>query len=300
MRTENIAPKQQLLGAVLTVISATGFGLMAVFAKFAYREDINILTLLSMRFLIAALIMWIVIYASKRNPWIGLKRILAIMAVGGIGYGLESTFLFGAFRLIPASIASILLYTYPVIVTILAAWIFKERFTLRKMQSLGLSTVGLTMVVGIAWEGLNLTGVLCGLGASVAYSLYLISGNKLLSENEPLVMTTYVVTAAALIFNAVGWATGSITLPDSTLGRLSIAGIAVFSTAIAILTLFQGMKFIGPSRVSIISTIEPVVTVGAACLLLAEQLSLIQIAGGVLVIFAVILLQTEKESVKNN
>ncbi len=290
------AGKQKLLGTVLTVISATGFGLMVIFAKLAYRENLNILTVLSLRFLIAALIMWMVVFAGKKNPWIGLNRILAIMALGGIGYGLETTLLFGSIRLIPASIASILLFTYPVIVTVLSAWIFREKFTLRKMRSLGMSSVGLIMVVGIALEGLNLTGALLSLGAAVAYSLYLISGNKLLSENEPLVMTTYIITAAALVFNAVGWATGSISLPDSTLGWLSIAGIAVFSTAVSILTLFQAMRLIGPSRFSIISTIEPVITVGAAYLLLAEQLSLIQIAGGGLVILAVILLQIEKES----
>jgi drug/metabolite transporter (DMT)-like permease len=88
---------------------------------------------------------------------------------------------------------------------------------------------------------------------------------------------------------------GNVVLPDTAIGWWSVAGIAVVSTVIAILTLFKGMKIIGPSRASIISTIEPVVTVAAASLLLGERISWLQAAGGVLVIAAVIILQLERE-----
>ncbi|PKM79702.1 MAG: EamA family transporter [Firmicutes bacterium HGW-Firmicutes-14] len=285
----------KILGTVLTIISASAFALMAIFAKYAYKEDLNLPTILSLRFLIAALIMWVVVLAGRKNSWPGLKGVLAIMAVGGVSYGLQSSFFFGAVRLIPASIASILLYMYPVIVTVLSAWIFRERLTRYKILSLVISLVGLIMVVGMAFQGLNLKGVLFGLGAAVVYSLYLISSNRLLYDNDPVVMTTCIITAAAVVFNTAGRAKGNVVLPDTAMGWWSIAGIAVVSTVIAILTLFQGMKLVGPSRASIISAIEPVVTVAAAALLLGERISWLQIAGGLLVIAAVITLQLERE-----
>lgn len=65
---------------------------------------------------------------------------------------------------------------------------------------------------------------------------------------------------------------------------LGIGGIALFSTIIAMLTFFQGMKLIGATSASIISTLEPVVTVIFAGFLLDEHLTLLQAGGGIFVV----------------
>jgi hypothetical protein len=145
-------------------------------------------------------------------------------------------------------------------VTVLSAWLYKEEITKYKVISLIVSSVGLILVVGVVFDGLNFLGVFCGSMSAVVYSFYLLLGNRVAGKISPFIITTYVLTVAAVVFNAVGWTTGSITLHISKQGWLAIVGLAVVSTVIAILTLFLGMRTVGPARTAIISTVEPVVT----------------------------------------
>lgn len=286
--------EKSLMGTLFIIISATAFGMMAIFAKYAYRENMNLLTILSLRFTIAAFVMWLVVLVKRQNPRLERKELIALLGLGALGYGLMSSFFFTSVRLVPASIASILLYTYPVIVTVLSALIYKETITKYKVISLLVSSIGLIMVVGIAFEGLNFFGVFCGFMAAVVYSLYIVISNRFIGKIDPIIVTTYISTSAAIVFNIVGWSTGSVTLSIGTAGWLSILGISIVSSVIAILTFFQGLKLVGPSKASIISTMEPVLTIFAAFLLFGEKMSLWQVVGAGLVIGAVVLVQKDK------
>lgn len=292
--TEKPVKEHKMAGTVFIIISAAAFGLMAIFAKYAYAAKLNLLTMLSLRFFIAAVVLWLAVLVKRENFRIPKTQLLALAGLGALGYGLMSTFFFSAVKLIPASITSILLYTYPVIVTLLSAWMYEERITTYKVTSLVISSVGLVMVVGAAFNGLNFLGVLCGALAAVFYSLYVVLSNKLVDKVNSLIMTTYIMTSAAIIFNIVGWSTGSVNLDISGQGWLAVFGIAVISTAVALLTFFRGMRLVGPSKASIISTIEPVITIAAAFILFAERLTLTQVAGAALVIAAVLLIQRDK------
>jgi len=286
--------KLDVKGTFLTILSASAFGLIAIFAKWAYAAKVDLLNLLSLRFLIAAVVMWLVVLVFRRNPRLAPKQLLILVVLGAVGYGLMSMSFFNAVKLIPASLAAILLYTYPVIVTVLSAKIEKEAITKFKIISLVISSVGLVMVVGVALQGVNLLGLFYGALAAVVYSAYIIIGNRLLKGIDPIIMTTYVMTSSAVMYNAVGWATGTVTFDISSDGWLAILGVAIVSTVIGLLTFFQAMKLLGPSKVSIISTIEPVVTSVAAFTFFGEMLTWIQIAGGLMILGAIILIQRDK------
>lgn len=282
-------------GTLLTIISASAFGLMAIFAKWAYAANVNLLNLLRLRFLIAALVMWLAVLVLRRNPRVAPKQLLILAGLGAVGYGLLSMSFFTALKLIPVSLAAILLYTYPIIVTVLAAKIEKEAVTRYVILSLGISFAGLVLVVGVALQGVSPLGLFYGVMAAVIYSVYIIVGNRLLKGIDPLIITTYVMTSAAVMYNAVGWATGTVTSDISPDGWLAVLGVALISTVLGLLTFFQAMKLLGPSKVSIISTIEPVVTSVAAFVFFGEVLTWMQIAGGLMILGAIILIQRDRE-----
>ena len=54
-------------GIGLVLVSAMAFGAMAIFAKLAYDEGANTSTLLTLRFVFAALILWAIV-AARRRP----------------------------------------------------------------------------------------------------------------------------------------------------------------------------------------------------------------------------------------
>ena len=80
-----------------------------------------------------------------------------------------------------------------------------------------------------------------------------------------------------LAFGAAGWGW--------------IGGIVLVSTVGAILAFFAGLARVGPSAASILSTLEPVVTVVLAAAAFGESLSAVQLVGGALVLSAVVVMQ---------
>lgn len=279
------------LGALLVAVSAIGFGTMAIFAKIAYAQEVPIFILLAGRFTIACLIIWAIILLLgqpvKMSP-AGLRQ-MALLSL--LGYGGASTFFFLAVKLLPASLASMLLYTYPVLVALAEQLIYRQRLTLVKGTALLLCTTGLILILGATVKGVNPTGVLCGLGAALAYSAYLIYGNRVVRDKPPLITTGYMLAFAAAGFSLCALLSGPLVLDLGPSGWWSIVGLAVFSTALAILTLFIGLQWLEAGHAAIISTLEPVFTVLAAALLFSEAIRPLQGLGALLVLVAILLLQ---------
>ena len=108
---------------------------------------------------------------------------------------------------------------------------------------------------------------------------------------RPSLLSALVCTGAAVSLTA-----GSALLGDLHPGEVTaagwgwLAGIAVVSTVAAVSLFFAGLKRVGPTTASILSTVEPVVTVVLAFLVFGELLGTLQLLGGALVIAAVLVL----------
>jgi drug/metabolite transporter (DMT)-like permease len=276
-------------GVVLTLISAAGFSVYPILGKYVFARGAGLSTVLLVRFALSALFFWMLTIRLEGVPKLSLKTWLTLWGLGGIGYSLMAGFYLGSVQYIPASLASLLLYAYPMIVTILSVLTRQEKISSFKISGLVISTLGLILVLGVALEGINFIGVMLALSAAIVYAVYIVVGNRVLKRTTPLVSATMISTSAALTYGVVGLLIGGMTWKLSLSTWIGICGIAVFSAIIAILAFFGGMKYIGATSASIISTMEPVMTVLLAVFLLGEHLSLIQLFGGVFVILGGIL-----------
>jgi drug/metabolite transporter (DMT)-like permease len=119
--------------------------------------------------------------------------------------------------------------------------------------------------------------------------VYILVGDKLTRGVHPLA-ATFVVLSSAGVINGVLAAAGGAVLPQGMGTWLAIGAIALFSTVMAIAAFLAGIKHIGAAQASIISTMEPVVTLALGVTLLNESLSATQLLGGAMVLAAVILL----------
>ncbi len=102
-------------------------------------------------------------------------------------------------------------------------------------------------------------------------------------------MSTVVIASAAVPFAALALARGPA-IPASAAGWSAVLAIALVSTVAAITWFFAGLKRIGPTRASTLSTVEPAVTVALAAIFLGERIAPMQMAGGALILAAVVLL----------
>ena len=264
---------------------------MAIFAKEAYRSGVSVTTLLALRFAIAACAFWAIVAARRplSNPARG--ALLSGLALGAVGYAAEAGAFFAALTRIDASLTSLLLYTYPAIVFAAAVALRRERADRRRISALALATGGAALVlVGGGAGALDPLGVALALGAAVSYSGYILLADHVLRRLDPFLLSALISTGAAASFAAVGAASGSLHLHLAPTAYAWIGALALVSTVVAISAFLVGLPKVGPATASIVSTIEPVVTVGLAMLCFGERLGGVQVAGGALVLIAVILL----------
>jgi drug/metabolite transporter (DMT)-like permease len=215
------------------------------------------------------------------------------LALGAIGYGAQAGSYFAALRRMDASLLAMLVYTFPTIVTVAAIAIGRERASRRTAVALVLASTGLALVLaGGAAGGLDPLGTVLGLTAASVYSVYILSAEGISTRVAPLVLMTLVCTGAAISLSVA-----ALLLGDLQPGAVSPAGIGwllaigVVSTVAAVGLFFAGLRRVGPSAAAILSTVEPVVTVGLAFAVFGEAPGLAALAGGLLVLAAVPALQ---------
>ena len=130
-----------------------------------------------------------------------------------------------------------------------------------------------------------------GLAAAVIYSAYILTTEGVAARVGPLVLSALVCTGAATTLTLAGVAAGDMSPGDvSAEGFGWLAGIAVVSTVGAVSLFFAGLQRVGATTASILSTAEPLTTVVLAFLAFGESLAPVQLAGGALVLGAVLVL----------
>lgn len=274
-------------GAALVAVSAASFGIMPILARFAYADRVGITTLLFFRFAVGAVFM-LAIVRLRRLAFPRGAALAGIALMGAVGYVGQSLCYFTALKFASAGLVALLLYVYPALVTLLSAVLFRERITGRKAFALVLALSGTALIVGFGGRG-DYRGVILGLGAALIYSIYIVSGSRLIKVGQSIQASALIMSAAAVVFGVLA-AVAGLEPPHSPAGLASVLAIALVCTVVALTTFFAGMERVGPTSASMISTLEPVVTVSAAALFLGEPLSVLNLAGGGLILGSLFIL----------
>jgi drug/metabolite transporter (DMT)-like permease len=269
---------------------------MAAFAKKAYAHDVSVLTLLALRFAFAAVAFWAIVAVRRASsaataPPPRRSIVLAGLALGAIGYATQAGAYFGSLTRIDASLTALLLYVYPALVFVGALLLGRDHIDRRRVIALALATGGAALVLAGSGTGdLDALGVALGLGAAVTYAVYILTADRVVSEIDPFLVSALIATGAAVTLTAAGLVSGSLDLGFDAAGWGWIVTLALPSTVVPIVAFLAGLPKIGPATTSIVSTVEPMVSVAVAMLWFGEHLGAVQVAGGALVLTAVVLL----------
>ena len=278
------------MGVALVIGSACCFGTLGVFGKLAYRLGLSTPQLLSYRFGLAAILLWGAAVLMRQGlPPRGSLIGLAIM--GGAGYVGQSGSYFNALHFIPASTNALLLYTFPVVVTLLATVLFHEQLGWMKLAAVGVAFLGTVLVVEAQLRAAAPIGIVLGLGSAAFYCGYILYGSRLLPGLPPVSATAMIMTSAAFVWTAYASLNGQLAVAWTLPRLLLIASFAVVGTTIPVLTFILGLRLVGPSRAAILSTFEPASTVLLAVIILGESANPIQYVGGALILTSVVLLE---------
>ena len=276
----------------MVLASATGFGTLAILAKLGYAVGLTLIPLLAYRFVVAALAMVALAAALRQNPLRagGLRPVVALFAMGALGYAGQAFTFFTALRTLSASLTELILYTYPTLVA-LAGWlIFRRRLRRIHLLALPLSFAGVTLLVG--GVGLQFgAGLAFAFAAPLIYTAYILVGDRVMPGMPAVGSSAVTITGAACVFVAVALVSGQVHAPSSWRAWAIVAALALLPTMLAITLFLAALPRIGAANASLLSTWEPVVTVVLAAGLLGERLAAIQLLGAGLVLLAVVAVQ---------
>jgi drug/metabolite transporter (DMT)-like permease len=282
-------------GALLCLLSASAFGTLGIFGTLAADAGASVTSTLLVRFALAASVFAVVLRVT--GGWARLRRlprriVLTGLGLGAAGYSLQSGLYFLAIERLDVSLVALLLYTYPVFVTLAAIALGRATPSLRTGAALSIASTGLVLVLLAAGTGaFDLAGALLALGAALTYTTYILVSDGVVGEIDPFALALLVLTGATASFVVAGLVTGSLDLALPAEAWLWLVLLALVSTVVAVSAFFAGLRRVGPSEAAILSTFEPPVTVALAFVVLGERMTAPQLLGGALVLAAVVLLQ---------
>ncbi len=282
----------------MILLSAISFGIMPMFSQLSLKEGMNISALLFWRFLIATIAIWLYIFL-KNIPYMTSKRhLFYLIVLSAIGYMGTSATLYMAYTYISGSLATIIFFIHPAMITAYEIFILKKKEDIRKVLSLIVATLGLILVVGNINIHINLTGIILSLLSAVFYSFYVLGlEEKRTAATNSIVVTGYVLLFTSMIYFIECSIKQNISFPPTIKSWYYIIILSVISTVIATITFCKGIRLVGPSTGVIISTFEPVFACIIGFFIMGELLTLSMIIGGIFILSAILILQIPKTTI---
>jgi drug/metabolite transporter (DMT)-like permease len=276
-------------GFIYAALSAACFGLLAVFGKLALARGFGATEILQYRFGFASLMLLGWFALTDRSVLRARPKTLLKAAFLGVGlYPVQSFCFMSSLKYNPAATTSLILYFYPVAVTLLSALCFKTRLDRLVALSLALLVAGCGLVFCDAFlRSVSQTGLFLAAGSMLIFSLYLICLEFLIKGENPRTISLYVIIAAGLVYTLMAPPTHFLEL-DSASKALSML-LGLVPTALAVTLLYRAVELVGSAKASICSTIEPITTVLASALVLGESIELVQVAGMALILLGIVL-----------
>ena len=189
----------------------------------------------------------------------------------------------------PVALVVLLFYVYPLLATLGDTIFFRQPLGLRQLVVVALGLGGIALTVG-APSSTPAIGIVLGLAAAVGVAAYTLGARHLMAGTslEPIQLLTlgYLGPAVGV---AVAASIRGFHVPSAA-GIGYAAGIVLIGTFIASILFYAAVRAVGAGTASLLCTVEPLVSVVLAYLVLDQALSATQLGGGALILSSVVVL----------
>ncbi len=277
---------------VSLVLAATFWGLNFAATKYA-AAAISPLMLVAIRFTVGGLLLLLVLRLLEPKSKLARRDLLPMAALGCFGVATAQTgFTFGV-SLSTAGSTGLIFATAPVWGLLLGATLGLERPTWKGLLGVGLSIVGVALVVldGLTSGNANFVGNLLVLVAAFCVGAYAVLSMPLLERHTPLAVATYPILFGTPLLLLVSFPQ-LLSLQWGSVGAgpwAAVAFSAVFATAFTFAAWQRGISRIGANRVLVYQYLITVVGVTSGIVFFGETLGINKIAGGIVILLGVYL-----------
>jgi drug/metabolite transporter (DMT)-like permease len=300
MSAQPAAVDRPLGGLTRVLVAASAMGTLGPVAGVAYAEGMGPATFSALRAAIGAAVLGVLLLARfqpsvrlPQLPWRQRAALLLTIAVNG----LMNLVLFLAFGVMAVGLVMAVYYCYPVITALLAAALGRERLTPTRVLALACACAGLALVLrdGLGpGSHVNAAGVALAGMAGAFHAIYLVAIRGGF-DDVPAGQATSLVLLGGLAISG----TAAVLLDGPVVAGAWLAvptvwlaiGCAGTIGALPKVWVVGGVRLIGSTGAAVALLTEPVVAVVVAALILGQQLTTVELAGGAAILVAVVLAQ---------
>ncbi|EKK20856.1 Permease of the drug, metabolite transporter (DMT) superfamily [Fructilactobacillus florum 8D] len=285
-------------GIILAGLASVSWGVAGVITQFvSQNEAIPADWFLAARTTGAALVLLLVsaiIYRGRIfhvfHSW---KSVALLVCYGLFGLAANMGSFYVSIQTGNAAATTILQYLAPLFI-LLGSFVFQHKKPLKiDLVIFVIAIVGVFLSItkgDISQLSIPLDSFLWGLVTGVTAALYVVLPRPLGKENPPIVVMGWGTLIASLAFN-LNHPVWTKVPPLSPAAVLGILGVIFFGTLLTFSTLIYASRFTSSANISLMDALQPVSTFILSVIFFQDKLSLAEIAGAILVIVAIYLLQ---------
>ena len=235
-------------------------------------------TLVAFRFEVAAAVMLAVYFAQKGRAKLQRRHIWTIVYLGFFGVIVNQGLFTLGLNYTTSSHAAIISAIDPVLILVLARVMGIETLSFGKVTGMGLAFAGIMALEtehGSPAKSPLLLGDLISLGAAVGFSIYAVLSKRITEVYDAVALNTFNCLVAAIAFlpiavrqgvglkwKGIGWE-----------GWAALCYMAVFSSVLAYLIFFWALRHLDPSRVAVVTYLQPILVILLGTAFLSEHLT---------------------------
>lgn len=274
-------------GALYATISGIFYSFLGCFGMNVINAGYSASNMTFWRFLVSSVLMTLILIPKLKTINENPLDMLKMLIYGAIFYGIGVVMYFVSSKYIGTGLSMVIFFTYPAMVMFLNWLLYKKAMTKVYYLSIIIITIGLMLLVDISEFKLNAVGVGLSILSAMLYALYIVLSKK--SKLSALVSTYMVCIGCTVVSLVLALMDQSLVVPVTLPVWMNILGIGTICTALPILFLLEGLKYISAEEASILSVLEPIFVVIFGIILLGEKVHIIQFLGIAIVLLGALI-----------
>ena len=274
-----------LPGLLFALAAASLYGVNIVSTRFAAFEGVSGVTLVFYRvFLMLILVLGAAaLWRSSLRIAPGERRITAVL---GVATAVLGAAYLSSVAFIPVTVAVVIFYTYPMLIVLASPVVEGARITSTLLIVVALAVLGVALVVGPAFNGLDWRGLALAATASVATAVQFFAATR--CRRTTIMAKTFWIHIIVLPVSAlIALAAGALAPPELLLAAPVAVAVTIGGYVLGFVFQFAALARSSAVVAGIAFCAEPVVAALLSAVVLGERLSPLQVLGGALVLAAI-------------
>ena len=300
-----MTPERQALSgtafATLLLI-ALMMGANHVAARFAFNNGVDVVTAVSFRSAVTALVVGVLLWRQKASWATTARQKKFLLAIGAL-IAVQSVCLYSAVARLPVALALLAFNTYPLSTAFWARVLYGHRAERAVILAMPLMLVGLALALDVSgaasglgaaahWSQIG-AGIAFALAASATFGLAMVLTQHEVGGLDGRLRTFSTMGLVAMFAVTAALSQGGFHLPTAMPGWWGL-GMLTFLYGTAFTIMFTVLPRLGVVGNSAIMNVEPVFALALAWALLGQAIAPIQVAGALLVVATVMWLGLRK------